>query len=92
MFYYKINFTFINETVNLEDADEALYWYLATLYKNGNCLRDYKVVANEHGYEVYIGMYDTYPIEEKAYRNKYIDEGDSALKNYFDVSYELLEN
>lgn len=90
MFYYKINFTFINEKVDREKADEDVYWYLSTLYKNGNCLRDYKVVAKELGYEVYIGMYDKYPIKYKAYRNKYIDEFENVLKNHFEISYELL--
>lgn len=86
----KIVFSFKNEYVNREKADEDLYWYLAVLYKNGNCLSDYKVLAKETGYDVYIGMYNEYPIKEKAYRNKYIDEYGNLLKDSFDISYELL--
>lgn len=33
--YYKIVFSFKNEYVNREKADEDLYWYLAVLYKSG---------------------------------------------------------
>jgi len=90
MFYYKINFNFISESADCEKAEAELYWYLGVLYKNGNCLKDYKVILKEKGYEVYIGMYCEYPIKDTACRNKYIDEYDSSLKNYFKISCELL--
>ncbi len=90
MLYYKISFSFKDKSVDRENAEEELYWYLGVLYKNGNALRDYKVVVKEKGYDVYIGMYDRYPIENETHRNKYIDEYDNSLKAFFDISYECL--
>lgn len=90
MLYYKINFDFINNFIDREKADEELYWYLGILYKNGNSFKDYKVLLKENGYEVYIGMYDKYPIDNKKYRNKYIDESENSLKELFDISSECL--
>lgn len=90
MFYYKIDFCFIDEFVDREKADDKLYWYLSVLYKNGNALSDYKVIAKEKGYEVYIGLFDRYPIKEESYRNKYINEYEEKIKEYFVVSYDCL--
>ena len=88
MLYYKINFNLIDKSVDRENAEEELYWYLGVLHKNGNALRDYKVVVKEKGYDVYIGMYDKYPIKNEKYRNKYIDENNLSNNIKETIDYE----
>jgi len=89
MNYYKINFLFKNKDADTEEINGTLYWYLGCLYKNGNALRDYKLVKKEDRYEAYITIFEHYP-PLKDESNKYIEQYEVELRNIFDITWEFL--
>ena len=89
MNYYKINFLFKNKDADTEEINDTLYWYLGCLYKNGNALRDYRLVKKEEGYEAYIAIYEHYP-PLKDESNKYIEQYEVELCEIFDITWEFL--
>jgi len=89
MNYYKINFLFKDKDADTEKTNDKLYVYLSCLFKNGNALRDYKLIKKEDRYEAYIAIYEHYP-PLKNESNKYIEKYELELREVFDITWEML--
>jgi len=84
MYYTKINFKPIKKIKDADAAEDHLWCYFSSLYKEGQIYREYEVVKTDEGYEAYFTMPEKDSLDGK-YSNKYAHESLQKLKELFTV-------
>lgn len=78
--FFRMTIMFKNECV--EDETEFLFDYLATLYKNGQILKDYQLVKTDNAYFAFLTVPNKDAIESRfnnIYTNKYLHDIETKL-------------
>lgn len=78
--FFRMTITFKNNCD--EDKTETLFYYLSTLYKNGQILNDYQLIKKDNAYFALLTVPDKEALDPRfnsIYTNKYLNDIETKL-------------